>query len=34
VHDTGKRIEKLKRGQKSKGKGVDGVVTTKTKVKT
>ncbi len=30
----GKRIEKLKHGQKSKGKGVDAVVTTKAKVKT
>ncbi len=30
----GKIIEKLKHGKKSKGKGVDVVVTTKAKVKT
>lgn len=34
MHDMGKGIEKLKHGQKSKGKGVDAVVTTKAKVKT
>jgi len=34
MHDMGKFFEKLKHGKKSKGKGVDVVVTTKAKVKT
>jgi len=34
MHDMGNFFEKLKHGQKSKGKSVDVIVTTKAKVKT